>query len=82
MRHWRWSGYGAGGSQYEAQPMDERVSEGEDAELDDAEDFEAEDSEVDDEGTLEEEEVVLYFTVFSQPLALSPEIPRTNILLS
>lgn len=38
--------------------MDERASEGEDADLDDAEDFAAEESEVDDEATLEEEEVI------------------------
>lgn len=48
----------AGGSEHAAQPMDERASEGEDADLDDAEDFAAEESEVDDEATLEEEEVI------------------------
>lgn len=37
--------------------LDERASEGEDANLDDAEDFQSEESEVDDEATLVEEEV-------------------------
>ena len=45
------------GGLYEAMALDERASEGEDAELDDAEDFKSEESEIDDEATLEEEEV-------------------------
>ena len=41
----------------EAMALDERASEGEDADLDDVDDFKSEESEPDDEATLEEEEV-------------------------
>lgn len=40
----------------QAVAMEERASEGEDADLDDVEDFQSEDSVADDEATLEEEE--------------------------
>ena len=64
-------------SLYEAMALDERASEGEDAELDDVEDFKSEESEVDDEATLEEEEVsrinLCCLLAKNKPFALSQQ---------